>query len=235
LFGITNGIDVESYNPNTDGTISSDFSANDLSGKAADKKLLQETLGLPVRADVPVFAIISRLVDQKGLDILSVAIDELMRQDIQLVVLGTGDWGYEQMFKHMRWRFPEKLSVNIMFSENLSHKIYAGADIFLMPSLFEPCGLGQMIAMRYGTIPVARRTGGLNDTVSHWSEENPAGNGFLFNDYLASGLMWAVYRALDAYRSPAWPRIVQNAMGGDFSWKRSAVKYTELYEKLKNK
>ncbi|MDR1208972.1 MAG: glycogen synthase [Clostridiales bacterium] len=235
LYGITNGIDDESYDPAADPALFAPFSARDPSGKAENKARLQAYLGLPVRADAPMLSVISRLVDQKGLDILAVCLDELMRMDIQLVILGAGDWNYERMFKDLRGRHGGKVSANIMFSEDLARKIYAGSDIFLMPSLFEPCGLGQMIAMRYGAVPVVRRTGGLNDTVSHWSADNPDGVGFLFNDYVASGLMWAVRCALEAYRSEHWPGIVRNAMRGDFSWTASAQKYAKLYAKIAGK
>jgi starch synthase len=233
LSGILNGIDDESYDPAGDPALPAKFSAADPAGKSACKAAMQRELGLPQRADVPVFSIISRLVDQKGLDLVAGAIDELMSLDIQLVALGAGDWHYERMFEYLRERYRDKLSANILFNEDLARRIYAGADIFLMPSLFEPCGLGQIISMRYGTVPIVRKTGGLADTVSHYSEANKTGNGFMFNDYLSSGLMWAVRQALDAYRGGDWPGIVRNAMKSDFSWKKSAEKYIGLFERMK--
>jgi len=235
LFGIVNGIDTGVYNPETDKRIFANFSAGDFGGKAVNKAKLQEHLGLPVRADVPMFSIISRLVDQKGFDLIAGAMEELMHKDVQLVVLGTGDGRYEHMFKHMAWRFPDKMSANILFNEELAQRIYAGSNFFLMPSLFEPCGLGQLLAMRYGTIPIVRRTGGLADTVQHYNWDDNTGNGFAFNDYALSGLMWAINEALSVFHNEdAMRTIIGNAMHSDFSWGRSAEKYIELYRKLKN-
>ncbi len=234
LSGILNGIDYDSNNPETDKRIFANYSVENLESKKVNKAELQKMLNLPVREDVPMFSVISRLVDQKGLDLIAGAMDELMSKDIQLVILGTGDGRYEHLFRYMQGRYPDKVSANITFNEDLAQKIYAGSDIFLMPSLFEPCGLGQIIAMRYGTIPVVRKTGGLADTVKHYSPEAKDGTGFVFEHYLSSGLMWAVYRALDTYYSNDWSNIVRNAMKADFSWKKSAEKYINLYTSLKN-
>ncbi len=235
LSGILNGIDTKLNDPETDERLFETFSANTLNKKKENKKALQKQLNLPEK-DVPIISIISRLVDQKGLDLVAFCMEELVHKDIQLVVLGTGDGRYEQLFKHYAWREPEKVSANIYFSEDLAQKIYASSDIFLMPSLFEPCGLGQLFAMRYGTIPVVRRTGGLNDTVSHFNPETKEGNGFIFNDYIADGMMWALNQALDVYYNDteAWTDLVKNAMKCDFSWDKSAEKYIELYQKLKS-
>jgi len=234
LFGILNGIDTAAYDPETDKALFVPYSAADASGKAKNKEELQKLLNLPVRADVPVFGIISRLVDQKGFDLIAGVMEELVSRDIQLVVLGTGDGRYEHLFKHMSWRCPDKVSANILFNEELARRIYAGSDFFLMPSLFEPCGLGQLLAMRYGTIPVARRTGGLADTIRPYNWETGEGNGILFDDYLISGLMWGINEALSVYyHKDALTNIVNNAMTDDFSWTRSAEKYIDLYEKLK--
>lgn len=233
LSGILNGIDYESNNPETDSRIFANYSVNDIGGKTENKLKLQESLGLPVRSDVPVFSIVSRLVDQKGLDLIAMCMDEMMHKDIQLIVLGTGDGRYEHMLRHLSGRYPGKVSANISFNETLAQKIYAASDFFLMPSLFEPCGLGQLIAMRYGTLPIVRRTGGLADTVEHFNPETGAGNGFSFNDYLASGLMWAVNSALSVYHDkPSMQKAVENAMNSDFSWKSSAKQYIELYKSL---
>ena len=235
LYGIINGIDTDMYNPETDKNLTSNYNADSADKKNDNKLALQRRLNLPERADVPMFAVISRLADQKGFDLIAFVMDELMARDIQLVVLGTGDSRYEHLFWRLAEQYPDKLSANILFNEELARQIYASADIFLMPSLFEPCGLGQIISMRYGTIPVVRKTGGLSDTVSHFDKDDPesTGNGFLFEDYLASGLMWAINRATDCfYDKESWRRVVQNAMHGDFSWPSSAEKYIELYEKL---
>jgi len=237
LYGILNGIDTRNYNPATDTSLFVNYSTDDadfMSKKRQNKAKLQEMLNLP-QTDAPMIAIISRLVDQKGLDLVAVILEELLYKGVQLVVLGTGDGRYEHLFKHYAWRAPNQVSANIFFSDDLARKIYASADMFLMPSMFEPCGLGQIIAMRYGTVPIVRHTGGLVDTVWHYGPSNPQGNGFVFNDYVASGLMWAMDQALDTYHndSSGWTRVVENAMDCDFSWKKSARKYKELYEKLK--
>ncbi|MDR1560239.1 MAG: glycogen synthase GlgA [Clostridiales bacterium] len=236
LFGIVNGIDVgyQENDPATDPDIFENFTADTLSKKKDNKRQLQAYLNLP-QIDAPMIAIISRLVDQKGLDLVAVAMSELMSMDIQLVVLGTGDGRYEHLFKHNAWHNPHKLSANILFDNKLAKRIYASADIFLMPSLFEPCGLGQIFAMRYGTVPIVRRTGGLVDTVSHFNEQTGAGTGFMFDDYVASGMMWAVKEALRVYYDKNnWEKIMRNGMLCDFSWDKSAGKYITLYEKLKN-
>lgn len=239
LHGILNGIDMQSFDPSTDGNIPFNFSNNDevryiLDKKRQNKAALQERLGLDV-TDAPMFAIISRLVDQKGLGLVSIIMEELLSRGAQLVVLGTGDGHYEHLFKHFAWRFPQQVSANIFFSDELARNIYASADLFLMPSMFEPCGLGQLFAMRYGTIPIVRNTGGLVDTVQHFSVAQGNGNGFVFNDYIASGLMWAINEALHVFYNDkkAWGRLVKNAMGCDFSWGTSAEQYKELYASLK--
>jgi len=235
LFGIINGIDVgyKKNDPATDPDIVN-FTTKSLDKKKENKKLLQKQLNLPL-SDVPMIAIISRLVDQKGFDLIYVAMSELISMDIQLVVLGTGDGRYEHLFKHNAWHYPEKVSANIFFDNKLAKQIYASADIFLMPSLFEPCGLGQLFAMRYGTVPIVRRTGGLIDTVTHFDEQTGEGTGFMFDDYLASGMMWAVHEAVRQYNDKDnWEKIMKNCMLCDFSWDKSVEKYITLYEKLKN-
>ena len=237
LYGILNGIDTKSYNPATDPSLFVNYSVDDadfLDKKRQNKAFLQEFLNLP-QSDAPMVAIISRLVDQKGLDLVAIILEELLYNGVQLVVLGTGDGRYEHLFKHYAQRVPNQVSANIFFSDDLARKIYASADMFLMPSMFEPCGLGQIIAMRYGTVPIVRHTGGLVDTVWHYGPDNPRGNGYVFNDYVASGLMWAVKQALHTFNNDkdGWARVVENALSCDFSWKKSARKYKELYEKLK--
>ncbi|MDR3239094.1 MAG: glycogen synthase GlgA [Clostridiales bacterium] len=234
LFGIVNGIDSQKNDPASDPRLFQNFTDETLSKKKENKKQLQAMLGLPSK-DAPMISIVSRLVDQKGMDLVAVALEELMGMDIQLVVLGTGDGRYEHLFLHNAWRFPDKLSANITFNGDLAQKIYAASDIFLMPSLFEPCGLGQLFAMRYGSVPIVRGTGGLADTVSHFDEASGTGTGFVFTDYLASGMMWAVYEALRVYANPAaWERVVKNGMACDFSWDKSAEEYVDLYLRLKN-
>jgi len=231
LWGITNGIDVAENNPEIDPCVYVNFNADSLDKKRENKHKLQEELGLPV-GDMPMFSMITRLAEQKGFDILAVIMDELMRMDIQLVVLGTGDARYEDMLRHYAWCNPQKVSANIRFNATLAQRIYAGSDMFLMPSVYEPCGLGQLFAMRYGTIPIVRKTGGLADTVQHFNEKTGKGNGFLFEDYVASGLMWAIKEALKVYGTPGWEAVVRNAMSGDYSWNKAAGEYVKMYKKI---
>jgi len=232
IYGITNGIDIVSNNPETDPRIFVNFNADQLDNKRQNKHRLQEMLGLPV-GDMPVFSMITRLVEQKGLDILSVVMDELLSMDVQLIVLGTGEGRYENMFRHYAWRYPHKVSANLTFNAELAQRIYAASDIFMMPSVYEPCGLGQLFAMRYGTVPLVRKTGGLADTVFHYNRDTGEGNGFLFEDYVASGLMWAIRQAQEVYHSPSWEHLVRNAMNGNFSWHNAAGEYIDMYNKVK--
>ena len=240
LCGILNGIGDDEVNPETSKRIEFNFSSSSLAGKKKNKKALQDQLGLPIRDDVPMVSIISRLVEQKGIDLVAVAMNEILSKDIQLVILGTGDERFEGLFKHMAWIAPEKVSANIYFSEDLAQKIYASSDIFLMPSLFEPCGLSQIFAMRCGAIPVVRQTGGLADTVGHYSSDTiqgSRGTGFAFRDFDAAGMMWALNEALLMYAKGGneWEQLVKNAMNADFSWNKSAEKYVKLYTELRGK
>ena len=233
LFGIVNGIDTAAHNPETDPSLFVNFSMDSLDKKQENKHRLQEALRLPV-CDAPMLSMVTRLAEQKGLDIVSIIMEELMHMDVQMVVLGTGESRYESLFTSFAQRFPNKLSANITFDSNLAQRIYAGSDIFLMPSVYEPCGLGQLFALRYGTIPIVRKTGGLADTVWHYNRETKQGNGFLFEDYVASGLMWAINEALDIYGTPGWEVLVKNAMSTDCSWDRSAKEYIKLYKRIIN-
>ncbi len=227
LYGIVNGIDYDINNPATSTKLPANFSASDMSGKRECKMQLQGQLGLKVDPDIPVFGLISRLVDQKGINLVLQAAQELLSKNVQLVVLGTGDYHYENIFKDLAFRYHDKVSSNILFNDTLAQQIYAGSDMFIMPSLFEPCGLGQLFAMSYGTVPVARATGGLVDTISDGH------NGFLFKDYDCGGLMWAVNRALEVYENKdEWNKMVHNAITTRFSWDDSAKKYIEIYEKI---
>lgn len=229
LYGIVNGINYHEFNPGSDPRIFTAYSAGDIGGKLDNKYALQRELGLPV-SEEPIFGLVSRLVDQKGLDILLSAMPEILSRPIQLVLLGSGDARYENEFRALAERHRGKVSAAIGFNGVLAQKIYAGSDIFLMPSRFEPCGLGQLIAMRYGSIPVARRTGGIGDTVRDYDPDTRTGTGFLFDDYRPRDLLRAVDRALEAYRDQdVWRRIVRQAMESDFSWNKSAALYTELY------
>ena len=234
LSGIVNGIDYDVYNPRTDKYIFETYDEESLDRKLDNKTELQKSLGLPERRNVPLIAIVSRLVEPKGMDLVVRMMDEILQhEDIQLVVLGTGEKRYEDWFKGLAWRYPKKVSVNIYFSNELAQRIYAGADIFLMPSNYEPCGIGQLIALRYGTIPVVRQTGGLKDTVQQYNKYTQEGNGFVFDNYNAHEMMYALKRALSFYGNyEIWHKIQLNAVQSDFSWKRSAKEYEALYERL---
>lgn len=234
LYGIINGIDVKEYNSKTDPLIYENFDLRNLVSKKKQNKVrLQEQLGLPVDPEKAVIGIVSRLVDQKGFDIIADAMGELMSLDIQLVVLGTGDHKYEELFRQNAWYHPDKVSANITFSNDLAHKIYAGCDMLLMPSMFEPCGLSQMIAMAYGTIPLVRETGGLKDSVQPYNEFTNEGNGFSFYPYNAHDMVHTLRMALNHFANKeVWVPLMKRAMKTDFSWNASAKKYDEMYRNL---
>ena len=231
LFGILNGIDYDKNNPETDNRIAVNYNLNSADKKKLNKTELQKQLGLEVK-DVPLVSIISRLADQKGLDIVSWVAEEMLNRNVQIVVLGTGEKRLEDFFKGLEWNHRGSVSANIKFDDILAQRIYASSDMFLMPSLFEPCGLGQMFSLRYGTIPIVRKTGGLSDTVTHFNRETKTGNGFVFEHHTADGLMWAFDQVLSVYYSDDWKYIVRNAMACDYSWQSSALKYIELYNKI---
>ena len=234
LYGIVNGIDYDEYDPATDDRIYTNFAADDLAGKKENKLKLQEEMGLPQNPDVPVISIISRLVPQKGLDLIGEVIDELMQEDLQFVLLGTGNSEYEEMFKAAADKYPNKLAANIEYDVDLAQKIYASSDMFLMPSQFEPCGLGQLFSLRYGTIPVVRETGGLNDTVDSYNEYTGEGNGFSFTDYNAEDMLYTIRRAIHYYKNEPeiWEKLVKRAIESDYSWYNSAQEYIQLYKKV---
>ncbi len=239
VFGVINGIDYTVWNPEIDDLIPAKFSIDDLSGKAVCKSALQEAAGLPVRSDVPVVGMISRLADQKGLDLIADGIDEMMREDIQFVLLGTGLEKYHVLFRQVAKRHPKKAGIFLKFDNRLAHMIEAGSDMFLMPSRYEPCGLNQMFSLKYGTVPVVRETGGLADTITDATEANvKAGtaNGFSFRPYKVATLLNTIKRALDAWADkPRWSAIVRTGMSQDWSWARSASEYVKLYEHTLNK
>lgn len=231
LMGIVNGIDYEEFNPQDDKFIFKNFNINSISNKVENKLALQRELGLPQKKDTPMIGIISRLTHQKGCDLIVNMIDRLLQRDIQVVILGTGDYWYEETFKNLQYRYPDKVSANIKFDNALAHKIYAATDMFLMPSLFEPCGLGQLIALRYGSIPIVRETGGLRDTVYPYNKYNGVGNGFGFKNFNSSELMQIIEYALTIYSDKnAWNNIIRQAMDSDNSWEKSAMQYKWLYE-----
>lgn len=235
LTGILNGIDYEVYNPKTDPLICTQYTWRSWQRKGDNKEKLQRHLCLPVNREIPMIALVSRLINQKGLDLVAHVLEEILAMDIQMVVLGTGEKRYEDLFKDAERRHLNKMSANIMFGDILAHRIYAAADIFLMPSLFEPCGLGQLIALRYGSLPVVRETGGLKDTVEPYNEFYGTGNGFSFNNYNAHDMLATIKLAVDCYQQrDVWSRLVVNAMKSDYSWYKSAQKYKELYNTLEN-
>jgi starch synthase len=234
LHGIINGIDYDEWNPRQDPFIAAPYgNGGTLAGKARCKAALLERIGLQKHADKPLLGIVSRLSSQKGLDLVAEALPALVARGCTLVLLGSGDTSYLQLFNRLGKTYSDRVSTNLgAFDEELAHAIYAGADFFLMPSRYEPCGLGQMIALAYGTIPIVRATGGLADTVREWNAETRCGNGFLFEEYSATGMLQAVDRALSACGSTAWSSLVANALAEDFSWDVSALRYKELYAKL---
>ncbi len=231
LSGILNGIDIDGYNPDTDKAIRANYSAENAEDKKLDKEDLQQIMGLPVRADVPVIGMVSRLVSHKGLDLVKGILDELLStSEMQLVVLGSGDYEYESFFREIAARYPDKVGLRIGFIPDLARKIYAGADMFLMPSKSEPCGLSQMVALRYGTVPIVRETGGLRDSITDCGDGE--GNGFTFKSYNAHDMLDAIRRALDVYYNGDWTALTQRALECDFSWGRSANAYIKLYKAL---
>lgn len=231
LTGILNGIDVESYNAATDKALFANYTAEDLSGKKVCKSELQKMLGLPVK-DVPMIAMITRLVSHKGVELVKVVAEDILHEDVQFVLLGTGDSAYEDYFKDLGKRYEGKVSANIAFNNDLSRKIYSGADIFLMPSISEPCGLSQMIASRYATIPLVRETGGLYDSIKPFKT---GGNGFTFASCNPYDMLYVVHEALDTYKNTEdWQSLMKKAITVDFSWAHSAEAYKKLYEDTLN-
>ena len=232
--GILNGIDMEHNNPSTDPFLPAPYSAADPSGKAACKAALQEKLGLNVDPDVPIIACISRLVAHKGYELVTAAFPKILEHYVQFVVLGTGDWGIESFFRMAAQEYPGRVSANLMYSAELASQLYAGADLLLMPSISEPCGLSQMIAMRYGTVPIVRLTGGLKDSVPSYNPTTGTGLGFTFGSITPGDLLGAIDRGLEAYETdrPNWTALMKRGMTTDFSWDQSAAAYEKVYQKV---
>jgi starch synthase len=237
LYGIVNGIDYEEWSPEKDEFIPYRYSEEDLSGKSKNKRALLEKCNLPkIRKRVPLIGIVSRLADQKGFDILAEISDELLTLDLQMVILGTGEEKYHQLFRQIEKKYPGKISVNLLFDNALAHLIEAGSDMFLMPSRYEPCGLNQLYSLKYGTVPIVRETGGLADTIKDYKPKTGEGTGFVFTDYDSGELLGVVGRALQAYQNKdVWTKLMKNGMQQDFSWQASAKKYEELYLKALEK
>lgn len=234
LKGIVNGIDYDQYNPKTDPLIYKNYDGRSLKSKKDNKTYIQEKLKLPVQPDVPMIGMVTRIVDMKGFDLIEHVFHEILSQDIQMVVLGTGSTHYENMLKYFASIYPNKLRVLLEFNNQMAHQIYASSDMYLMPSLFEPCGLSQLIAMRYGTIPIVRETGGLKDTVGPYNQFTGEGTGFTFKNYNAHEMLFQIQEALKLYYSEAetWKNMVKRAIKVDSSWKKSAKIYKKLYEGL---
>ncbi len=233
LSGILNGIDMVSWDPRTDQSIAADYTAADLNGKKECKAALQRELGFEVRDDVPLMGMVTRLTKQKGMDLVQYALDTVLSRGIQVVVLGTGDTCYEDSLRYFDWKYPN-MAARIMFDSDLSRRIYAGCDMFLMPSLFEPCGLSQMIAMRYGTLPIVRETGGLKDSVQPYNRFTGEGTGFSFANFNGDEMAGVILAAADVFwNNPVeWKKLQVHAMTTDFSWRRSAEEYCGLYQGL---
>ncbi|MDD6615649.1 MAG: glycogen/starch synthase, partial [Lachnospiraceae bacterium] len=235
LRGIVNGIDYNEYNPETDPLIEQNYNAKNFrKEKIKNKRALQRELGLNQNDSTFLIGIVSRLTDQKGFDLIDYMMDEMCQQDLQIVVLGTGEEKYENMFRHFAWKYQGKVSANIFYSEALSHKVYASCDAFLMPSLFEPCGLSQLMSLRYGTVPIVRETGGLKDTVIPYNEYESTGTGFSFANYNAHEMFNTVKYAMSVYynKKREWNKLIDRGMAADFSWNSSAKKYEQLYRDL---
>jgi starch synthase len=234
LRGILNGIDMDLYNPETDRNIFKNYGVSHMEDKIPNKLELLKFCRLEGTAETPVIGIISRFVSHKGLDLVKAVLDDILRDDVRLIVLGKGEWQYEQMFLDAKRRYPAKISANIMFSGDLANKIYAGVDMFLMPSQSEPCGLAQMIAMRYGTVPIVRETGGLRDTVQAYVDYAGTGNGFTFASYNAHDMLHVIREAEEVFRTnrAGWKSLMRKGLTADFSWNHSAEQYLEMYRSL---
>ncbi|MFH1888656.1 MAG: glycogen synthase GlgA [Candidatus Omnitrophota bacterium] len=229
LFGILNGLDYSIWNPKSDKFIAKNYSLEKTQDKGENKEDLQGICKLPVKKNIPLFGIVSRLAEQKGFDILAAAIEKICNMELQLVILGTGELKYHTILESIVKKYPKIISLHLKFDDSLAHKIYAGSDIFLMPSKYEPCGLGQLISMSYGTIPLVFKTGGLADTVT-------AADGFVFDKYKKEGLINMVDKAVKAFKDKKkWAGLIRNAMQNNFSWKESAKKYIKLYEKARSR
>lgn len=234
IFGIINGIDDVIWNPEKDKIIEKKYSSKNIEEKESNKIALAEKFGFNYKENVPVIAMITKLLDGKGMDLVKESFKELMKLDIQLVLLGTGERKYHKFFEDAAFKYKDKFTCFLGFDEGLAHHIEAGADMFLMPSRYEPCGLNQMYSLVYGTVPIVRETGGLADTVQNYSDKNPNGNGFVFKKYDSKDMMKEISRAVDIYKNDkkTWQKIMKNGMKSDFSWLNSAKNYVDLYKKM---
>ena len=235
LYGILNGLDYEEYNPLKDPYIEYHFSKDDMANKRMNKIQMQKNLGLPISDDTFMIGIVSRMTDQKGFDLIAYVMEEMLNSmDVQFAVLGTGEARYEDMFRYFQDKYPDKVHAYIGYSEERANQIYAACDAFLMPSLFEPCGLSQLMSMRYGTLPIVRETGGLKDTVEPYNEFENTGTGFSFKEYNAHDMLHVIRYAYEIYneRPEQWKSMMKRAMEQDFSWNASAREYEKMYEEI---
>lgn len=234
LSGIVNGLDFDVWNPETDKLIYKNYNNKTYKLKAENKKYLQKKYGLPVREDVPLIGMVTRLTSMKGLEILRFVFEELIQEDIQFVVLGTGEYEYEEMFKYFEYKYPDKVAARIYFNAEESNQIYAASDLYMMPSIAEPCGISQLIAMRYGSLPIVRETGGLKDTVEPYNKYENTGTGFTFANINAHDLLFKTKEAIQLYCNDRekFNVLIENAMKSDFDWERSSQEYIELYRSL---
>jgi starch synthase len=235
--GILNGVDYEEWSPQTEKFAVAKYSAQDLAGKLKCKLDLLEAFGITnaaANSKVPVIGIVSRFAAQKGFDLITQIMDRLAREEMIMVVLGSGDKPYEEMFQRLNKQFPNKIAIRVAFDNAIAHKIEAGADMFLMPSRYEPCGLNQIYSLKYGTVPIVRATGGLDDTIEPWDTRTGKGTGFKFTDYTGEALLATIKQALLAYQDPSsWQTLMRNGMARDFSWGASAREYGKIYERAR--
>ncbi len=236
LFGIVNGIDYKDYNPKTDPGLEKNYDFSSLSNKLENKKHIQKYFGLPLKEKTPVLGMVTRITEQKGFDLVLNIIEDILKLDIQFVIMGSGDKTYENFFRKIQKKHPKKVGIHLEFDAFKSTSVYAGTDMFLMPSRFEPCGLGQLISLRYGSIPIVRAVGGLADTITDFNPKTKKGNGFIFSSYDSKALLIAIVRAVEAYKYPdVWNELVKKGMQQSFSWEIPAKKYLALYRKaIKN-
>jgi len=236
ISGILNGLNVETWDPERDGAIFEPYTLNHLKGKTINKEGLQRQQGLSIKKNSPIIGMVTRLASQKGLDLVLGVLDDLMKRDLQLIILGTGEDRYQKRLLQFSLTYPDKTRVIIGFNDTQARQVYAGSDFFLMPSLYEPCGIGQLISLRYGTIPIVRKTGGLADTVEEFNPITGEGHGFLFQEYSPKSLLEAMDQALTCYQNPHHRnKMISNAMKLDFSWRVSAGRYSEIYDQLSQK
>ena len=234
IAGILNGVDYLEWNPETDAHIAANYSARNLSGKAVCKRNLLAEFGLPGETQLPVLGIVSRFAGQKGFDLIQQVSDRMAHEDLIVVALGTGDRDYEDVFRRLHKQYPQKFAVNIAFDNRLAHKIEAGSDMFLMPSKYEPAGLNQLYSLKYGTVPIVRATGGLDDTVEQWDPQTQKGTGFKFREYSGEAMLETIQAALAAFRDQGrWQTLMRNGMAQDYSWEVSARDYVRVYERAR--